>query len=325
MLKKRVFITRSILLDGPELLRSKGFEVDMNLEDRPLSYNELMAKAKNYDALITMLGDQIDQNFLSNNSHLKVISNYAVGFNNIDLSTASALNIPIGNTPGVLTEATAEIALGLLISSSRLFNEAQFHANQGLWKTFNPTGFLGHSLKNKTLGVMGFGRIGMRLAEMASNAFQMKILYTANSEKSNSLGALRVPLDELLAQSDFVSIHLPLNEQTKKILSTREFNLMKKTSVLVNTARGEVIDQDALLSALQKGQIFAAGLDVTDPEPLPTEHALFKLKNVIILPHIGSATYEARRAMSILAAEKIIAGLNGEKGIDWVNKKNLLP
>lgn len=321
-MKKRVFITRSILPDGLDLLRAKGFEVVVSPLERPMSYEELKEKAPHFDALITMLSDRIDKEFLEENSHLKVISNYAVGFNNIDIAKASSLKIPIGNTPDVLTEATAEVALGLMISASRQFHCAQKAAESGHWKNWHPTEHLGHALSHKTLGIVGMGRIGLRLAEMAALAFKMKIIYTANSEKTNCLKATRVSMDELLRESDFISLHVPLTAATKHLIGKKEFEAMKKNVVLINTARGEIIKQDDLIHALKKHQIFAAGLDVTDPEPLPLENELFKLKNAFILPHIGSATYEARRAMSVLAAENIMAGLEGRELKGWVNKKD---
>lgn len=313
MTKKKVFITRDILPDGLELLKSQGFEVEVNSEDRPLLYAELMEKAKKSDALITMLSDKIDQNFLEANSHLKVISNYAVGFNNIDLKTANRLTIAIGNTPDVLTEATAEIALGLMIAASRNFKEAANSAKDGRWTQFEPRGHLGHALRGKSLGIVGMGRIGLRLAEMAAHAFKMNILYTAHSEKNNSINAKKVSLDSLLQDSDFISLHVPLNPESRNLIGKNEFMQMKKEAVLINTSRGEVIDQDALIWALKEKKIFAAGLDVTTPEPLPLSSELFKLENVFILPHIGSATYEARRAMSIMCAKNIIAGLEGRE------------
>lgn len=322
-MKKKVFITRSILPEGPELMRERGLIVDVNELERPLTYDELKLKARNYDALITMLSDRIDEDFLNYNSHLKVITNYAVGFNNIDVLKASALNIPIGNTPDVLTEATAEIALGLMIAATRNFLSAEKSIEQGKWLNWGPRDHLGLALRGKTLGVVGFGRIGQRLAEMAFHAFGMKIIYAANNEKENSLGATKVELHDLLKNSDFISLHVPLNNSTRKLIGKNEFALMKKSAVLVNTARGETIDQDALIDALSNNTIFAAGLDVTDPEPLPRDHKLLQLKNAFILPHIGSATYEARSAMSILSAKNIILGLEGRELEACVNKKDL--
>ena len=317
-MKKKVIITRNILPDGLSLLESHGIAFDVNLSEKPLSYKELMEKACNADAIISMLSDNIDQRFLESNPHLKVIANYAVGFNNIDLMTARALNIRIGNTPDVLTEATAETALGLMIAAGRNFKGANSAVNDGRWKNWGPKDHLGFALRGKTLGVIGLGRIGMRLAEMAASAFKMQIIYTANSTKENTFGAKIVSLDELLSQSDYISIHAPLNASTKHLIGKDQFQKMRPHSVLVNTARGEIIDQDALIWALKEKLIFAAGLDVTEPEPLPLSSELLKLENVFILPHIGSATFEARREMSILCAKNIIAGLNGENLISEV-------
>lgn len=317
-MKKKVFITRNILPEGIELLKSKDLIVDINPEDRPLSYNELIETAKNYDALITMLSDSIDEQFLLKNSHLKVIANYAVGFNNIDIKTAKRLNIAVGNTPDVLTEATAEIALGLMIAAARNFNSAIKSAEEGRWKNWDPKGHLGCALKGKTLGIIGLGRIGLRLAEMANSAFKMKIIYSARKTKENTVGAEKVELDELLRTSDFISIHVPLTTDTRKLIGKNEFEKMKRNAVLVNTARGEIIDQDALVDALARKKIFAAGLDVTDPEPLPISCDLFKLENAIVLPHIGSATFEARKEMSLLCAKNIIAGIEGKKLVSQV-------
>jgi glyoxylate reductase len=318
--KKKVFITRPILNDGLELLLNQGFHVEVNDLNRPLTSEELSIKAQDFDALITMLSDKIDRDFLLKNSHLKVISNYAVGFNNIDLETASAQKILIGNTPDVLTEATAETALGLMIAASRNFLSAQKSASLGLWKNWEPIGHLGFGLSGKTLGVIGLGRIGLRLASMCSEAFKMKVIYTSQNEKQNSIGAKWVELPELLSSSDFISLHIPLNPKTHKMLGENEFKLMKKNAVLVNTSRGEVIDQEALIFALKNDLIFAAGLDVTDPEPLPKDNELFSLKNAIVLPHIGSGSFEARSAMSVLAAKNIIAGLKGFELPAWVNR-----
>jgi glyoxylate reductase len=311
---KRVYITRSILSDGARFLREQGLHVDVNEKEGPLSYSELKTLAGNYDALITMLSDQIDREFLEANPKLKIIANYAVGFNNIDVAAARELGIAVTNTPDVLTEATAETALGLMIAAARNFGEASASVSLGEWKSWAPKKHLGHALREKTLGIVGLGRIGGRLAEMASLAFKMNILYTSRTEhKETTVPAKRVELFELLEKSDFVSLHVPLSGTTKNLLGETEFKLMKKSAVLINTARGEIIDQEALIHALKTGQIFSAGLDVTTPEPLPLTSDLHKLNNVFILPHIGSATYEARREMSLLCAKNVLAGLNGWK------------
>lgn len=303
-----VFITREILPDGPNLLKQSGLNVKIFTENHVIDRNTLAEKIKNADALICMLSDNIDRDFLKANSHLKVISNYAVGFNNIDIKTATELGIPVGNTPDVLTNATAELAMSLMLGTARNLQTSMNSVHTGLWKDWNPTAFLGPELNNKTLGIIGFGRIGKRLAEIASKAFNMKIL----ESKTNTL-------DEILKNSDFVSLHVPLNDQTKNMIGLRELKLMKPSAILINTARGEIINQDDLIWALENKIIWGAGLDVTTPEPLPLDSKLLTFNNVLITPHIGSASLEARRAMSIIAAENILLGLKKEKLKGFVN------
>jgi len=304
----RVLITRQIPEVGPALLRENGFSISMHNGENPMTDLELNRAAKEADALLCTLSDRIDAQFLKQHSHLKVISNFAVGTNNIDLEAARSLNILVGNTPDVLTEATAEVALGLMLASSRQFRSAEANAREGHWRNWEPMGFLGHSLKGKTLGIIGMGRIGKRLAEMAQGAFSMKIISIKSSDSKEDF-------DHLLKTSDFISLHTPLNERTRNLIGKREFSLMKKDCILVNTSRGEVIDQEALYEALSSNKIFAAGLDVTAPEPLPPTHKLYSLQNLIILPHIGSATVEARNGMSLKAAENIVAALAGKMDI----------
>lgn len=303
-----VFITRDILPEGPNLLKNEGIKVEIFTENRAIDQETLYQKAKTADALITMLTDPINESFLLANSHLKVISNYAVGFNNIDIKKANELGIPIGNTPDVLTNATAELAMGLMLSCARNFTLSMASVRNGDWKDWSPTNFLGPEINNKTLGIIGMGRIGKRLSEMASAGFNMKIM----DSKS-------YPLDEILKNSDFISLHVPLNEKTKNMIGRRELELMKPTAILINTARGEVINQEDLITALENKIIWGTGLDVTTPEPLPLDSKLLQLKNVQTTPHIGSASFEARRNMSIIAAENIILGLKREKLKGFVN------
>lgn len=293
---KKVFVTRKLIEDGINLLREKGFEVEVSDKDEPLTAEELMKKAQKADALICTLSDHIDQKFLEANTHLKMITNYAIGTNNIDMDAAARFGIKIGNTPDVLTEATAEIAFGLMICAARNFRAAMKNAEEGAWKNFEPKGHLGHALLGKKLGVIGYGRIGKRLGEMASGAFRMEVVGFKRGDN----------LIEFLKDLDVLSIHIPLTPETKHFIGKKEIAVMKKTSIIVNTARGDVIDQDALYEALKNKEIFSAGLDVTSPEPLNPTHPLYKLSNVMILPHIGSATFEARRAMSLLCAENIL-------------------
>jgi glyoxylate reductase len=315
--KKKVFITRPILPEGLEYLQSNGIDFEMRAENSPISGLELKKKALEVDALITMLSDPIDKDFLEKSSHLKVITNCAVGFNNIDIKTATELRIPIGNTPDVLTEATAEIAFGLMIACARNFKTASKDAMEGRWGSWHINAYIGQGLRGKTLAIIGYGRIGKRVAKMGEAAFGMKILSFRSKDTKEKLA-------EILSSADIISIHTPLVKETRNLISTAEFSLMKPTAILINTSRGEVLDQDALYIALKNKTIWAAGLDVTTPEPLSPDHPLYKLDNTFILPHIGSATIEARTAMSVLAAKNIVAGLSGDLSQgNFINKSEL--
>lgn len=296
---KKVFVTRNILPDGLLLLKENHLQVEVWPHERPMTKNELNEAAKQADALITMLSDTIDAEFLLANRHLKAISNYAVGLNNIDLKSARELNIKIGNTPDVLTEATAETALGLMISCARNFKAAQANASSGSWKTWEPMGFLGQSLHKKKLGIIGAGRIGRRTAEMAKAAFLMDVTFYKREDC----------LREFLKDLDVISLHVPLTNETRGLFGKEEFKAMKKSAIFINTARGEIVDQDALYEALKNQSLFSAGLDVTSPEPLPAQHPLFTLENVLILPHIASATFEARAQMSLICGKNILRAL----------------
>ncbi len=297
---KKVFVTRKILTEGLDLLAKNGFEVEVTTKDEPLTPSELREKSKSADALICTMADSINKDFLEKNTHLKIITNYAVGVNNIDLEAAKELGITIGNTPDVLTEATAETAFGLMICAARNFRSAIRNAEEGHWKHFEPQGHLGYALKGKVLGIVGYGRIGKRLGEMAHGAFGMEVRGYKRGED----------LIAFLKDIDVLSLHIPLTPESRHIIGKKEIAALKKTAIIVNTARGDVIDQDALYEALKNKEIFSAGLDVTTPEPLIPTHPLYSLPNVMILPHIGSATFEARRAMSILCAENIMKAFN---------------
>lgn len=294
---KKVYITRDVLDAGINLLKDKGFSVLVWTEDRPMTAMELNMAAQEVDALWCTMADSINKKFLMDNKHLKIITNYAVGTNNIDIQAATQLGIIIGNTPDVLTEATAETALGLMICASRNFKAAMKNAENGQWSHFQPKGFLGPELKGKTIGIVGHGRIGKRMGEMCAGAFAMKVKAFKRNEN----------LIEFLHDVDVLSLHVPLTTETKHIIGRKEIAAMKSSAIIINTARGDVIDQDALYEALKENKIFSAGLDVTSPEPLIPTHPLYSLPNVIILPHIGSATFEARTEMSLLCARNIIA------------------
>lgn len=316
MTKKKIFITQKIMKNGPELLKSKGYEVEVWPKASPVPPHILQEKLLTCHGLISMLGDKFDSELLTKAKNLEVIANYAVGFNNIDISAATQNKICVGNTPGVLTDATADLAMALLLNLSRMISPASKNVIDGEWNKWEPLGFLGRSLKGKTLGVFGLGRIGQAFAKRCVDGFGMKLLYTSRSEKA--FGE-RVDLETLLIKSDVISIHSPLTSETELLFNKSNLSKTKKDCILINTARGEIIDQQALAELLRADHFFGVGLDVTAPEPLPKEHELLKFKNVLITPHIGSADLETRQAMSELAARNIIAAFAGEPLPGFVN------
>ena len=280
-------------------------DVDLWPEQLPPPYDVLRERVKDCDGLVSLLTDRIDGPLLDAAPRLKVVSNFAVGFNNVDVPACTARGVCVGNTPGVLTDATADTAVMLLLAAARRLAESAADAKAGRWLTWEPLGWLGQDLAGRTLGIVGMGRIGFAVAKRLHHGWGMKVLYTEQvprPEADKELGAKRVELDELLAQSDFVSAHVDLNPSTKGMFGSAQFKKMKRTAVFVNTARGPLVDQAALAEALRTGTIFAAGLDVTDPEPLPPDHELYTLPNCVIVPHIASATVETRNAMARLCA-----------------------
>jgi len=263
------------------------------------------------EGIFCLLVDRIDSNLLDAAPRLRVISNMAVGYDNVDVAACTAHKIPVGNTPGVLTSATADLAMALLLSSARGVPKAVMDARDGLWQTWNPISWLGADLNDATLGLVGLGKIGKAVAHRA-RAFGLNILYTDTKrqiETEAELGLSYVPLDDLLRASDFVSLHCPLTPETRGLINEKTLKRMKQSAVLINTARGPVVETDSLAKALREGWIAAAGLDVTDPEPLPPDHVLYDLPNCLISPHIGSATHGTRRRMAELACENLLAGL----------------
>lgn len=314
---KNIFVTRDMVDAGLKFLQDKGLEVEVYPGKGPMPYQELKTKAREFKILITMLNDKIDREFLLENPQLKMIANNAVGFNNIDLITASELGIKVSNTPDVLTEATAEVAVGLTLSVLRNFKEGISDIDHNRFQSFDPKGYLGTSLFHKTVGIVGMGRIGQKTAEVFKNGFNCKILYTSNTSES-SLGT-KVTLEELLKNSDVVSLHVPMREENRNLISKKELEKMKSTAIIINTARGEVINQMDLVWALKNKIIAGAGLDVTSPEPLPTNHELLTLKNCTILPHVGSANKETRAEMSMLCAYNILDFLEGKNPRNCLN------
>lgn len=319
--KARVYISRMIP-DVPLKMLESECEVHIWQEDVPPPRPKLLDELALADGVISMLTEKIDRESLDAAPKLKVISNYAVGYDNVDVSTATERKIPVGNTPGVLTETTADQAFALLLASARRVIEGVAYVRNDEWKTWNPIQLLGRDVSGATLGIIGLGRIGYAMAKRAQG-FGMRILYHggSNSEFAEKSGAENVDLDTLLQQSDFVSIHTPLTESTQGLIGEREFTLMKETAILINTARGGIVDTDALVTALQNGSITSAALDVTDPEPIPANHPLVNMPNCIVVPHLGSATWQTRERMGILAVENLLAGLAGEPLPHCVNPK----
>jgi lactate dehydrogenase-like 2-hydroxyacid dehydrogenase len=320
--KPRVFVTRQIPEGGWAIVREAS-DAQIWTGDLPPPRDVLLEKVRGLDGLLCLLTDRVDEELLeAAGPSLRVISNYAVGYDNVDVPVATARGIPVGNTPGVLTETTADMAFTLLMSAARRVVEAADYVRAGKWRTWGPTLLLGHDIHGATLGIVGMGRIGQALARRASG-FEMRVLYYdpyCDPDKAPYVGVgLRCELDELLAESDFVSLHVPLTEDTHHMFDARTLAIMKSTAVLVNTSRGPVVDPDALYDALVQGAIAYAALDVTEPEPLPGDHKLLTLPNCLVVPHIASASYATRTRMAVMAAENLLAGLRGEPLPNCVN------
>ena len=312
-----VFVTRPLPAPGIDLLVESGFEVRANGEDRPLQRAELIAGIEQADALLCMLSDRIDVEVLEAAPLLRVISNYAVGFDNIDVAAARQRGVEVTTTPGVLTDATADLAWALLFAAARNLGAGERLVRAGEWTGWAPTQLLGEPLRHQTLGIVGMGAIGQAVARRAQG-FGMNVVYfnrnKVASEIETSLGAEFVSLDELLRRSDFISLHAPLNDQSRHMFDARAFRLMKSTAVLVNTGRGALIDEAELVNVLREGRIAAAGLDVYEFEPKITD-GLLTLDNVVLAPHLGSASTLARGDMVRLCCENIVEVLAGRPAV----------
>jgi glyoxylate reductase len=270
----------------------------------------LIAMLPQAEGLFVLLTIPVTETMLRRASRLRVISNMAVGVDNIDVAACTRRNIPVGNTPGVLTESTADLTMALLLSIARKIPEASLDARQGRWVTWSPAGWLGMELNGSILGIIGMGKIGQAVACRALG-FGMQVIFTDPQIKSVS-GGSQVSLDELLERSDVISLHAPLTPETRGMINPNTLSKMKQSSILINAARGPLVDTSALTVALQEGKIAATAIDVTEPEPLPPSHPLYSLPNCLIVPHIGSATQQTRRRMAELACANLIAGLHGE-------------
>ncbi len=287
----------------------------------PVPREVLEKEVADATGLITLITDTIDADLMAMAPNLKVIANYAVGFDNIDVHAAAKKGIHVTNTPDVLTHATADLAMALLLAAARRIPEAERFIRNGMWKAWTPTLLVGKDVYGATLGIIGFGRIGQAMAERGKG-FQMKMLYHDQRrypELEEKLGIEHRPLDDLLAAADYVSIHVPLTNDTHHLIGERELALMKRDGILINTARGTVVDEAALINALTEGIIGGAGLDVFAEEPLPMDSKLYQLANVVMVPHIGSASWNARRQMAVVAARNVAAVLRGEAPHDPVN------
>jgi len=269
------------------------------------------------EGLLSLLTIPVTEELLAKAPNLRVVSNMAVGVDNIDIDACTKRGIPVGNTPGVLTESTADLTMALILSIARNIPGASRDALEGKWKTWLPAGWLGMELHGATLGIIGMGKIGQAVARRA-HGFGMQILFTDPNQVSTPLNH-KVNLEQLLQQSDIVSLHAPLTVQTRGMINQTTLTLMKRSAILINAARGPLVDTSALLHALVENKIAAAALDVTDPEPLPPSHPLYNLTNCLIVPHIGSATHTTRREMAELACRNLIAGLRGERLPHCVN------
>ncbi len=315
----KIFITRKIPEAGILLLKKKGFEVSVYKKDNAISRKELFNKIKDCDGVITLLSDKIDKEAIDKMGKCKVIANYAVGFNNIDVEYAKNKGIVVTNTPEVLTDSTADLAMALVLACARKIPESEEFVRSKKFKGWAPELFLGTELRNKYFGILGAGRIGTEVAKRAY-AFGCKILYYSNSKNQyleSMLKAKKLPLNSILKKSDIISLHLPLNQKSKNLLSKEKLSLLKPSSIFINTARGEILDESYLIKMLKQNKVASAGFDVYQNEPNLNKE-FYNLKNVVLLPHIGSATVEARNKMSLLAAKNVIAVLSGKRAITLV-------
>jgi glyoxylate reductase len=317
-----IYITRKLPTDIVQVLH-KHYEVGMwDKEYVPVPKDVLLKEVSKADALLTMLSDKIDSDVLEAGKKLKVVANFAVGFNNIDIKTATERGIAVCNTPDVLTDTTADLTFSLLLATARRIVEAAEYIKKDLWKGSSPLFFAGHDVHHKTIGIVGMGRIGETVAKRATG-FDMNILYYNRSRKleaERELGAQYTPFNDLVKQSDFIVCLTPLTEETKHLFTREVFQQMKPTAIFINVSRGPVVDEKALYQALVEGEIAGAGLDVFEVEPINASHPLLQLPNVVAIPHIGSSTIDTRITMMNLCMDNIMQVLAGEQPKTLVNK-----
>ena len=323
-MKPRVYVTRLLPKEAMDKINSY---CDAKTWDGPLPppRQVLMENVVDIEGLVSLLTDKIDAELMDKAPKLKVISNYAVGFDNIEIPEATKRGIIVGNTPGVLTETTADLTFALLLAAARRVVEGDKEVRAGKWKTWGPMTLLGQDIHGATLGIVGLGRIGAAVARRAKG-FGMKIMYydvVRQNKAEEELGIQYAGLDKVLSESDFITTHTNLTKETHHLIGAKQFEMMKRTCILVNTSRGPIVDNMALYEALRNKKIAYAALDVTEPEPMPADHPLLKLDNVIVVPHIASASVATRTKMGLMAADNLIAGLKGEMPPNPVNPEVL--
>jgi glyoxylate reductase len=314
--RPRVFVARRLPEEGLAPL-AEALEVDLWPDELPPPRATLLERVRGMDGLLALLTDRVDDELLdAAGPGLRVVSNFAVGFDNIDVPACTRRGIPVGNTPGVLTETTADLAWALLMAAARRLPEGYDYVRAGKWRTWGPLLLLGSDIHHATIGIVGFGRIGREIAKRA-RGFDMTILvhdaFPPTVEDQASLGVESVSMDELLARSDFVTLHVNLTPETRHLIRADALARMKPTAILVNTSRGPVVDQVALAAALREGTIAGAALDVTDPEPMAPDDPLLSLANCLVVPHIASASRATRGKMAAMAAANLLAGVRGER------------
>lgn len=313
----KLFITRELPRAAMKILKD-NFEIMVNPYDRVLSKFEIQEGTKWCDLLLCLLSDTIDRKIIATNTNLKAIINYAVGYDNIDMIAANQFHIPVTNTPGVLTNATADLTWALILAVARRIPEVDRFMKAGKFKGWSPMLLLGHELSGKTLGIIGAGRIGKAVMKRASG-FDMNVIYCdAESSVPKSFKAKKTDMTSLLKESDVISLHVPLNNQTHHLIGEKELAIMKQNAILINTSRGPVIDEKAMVTALKENRIAGAGLDVYENEPVMSP-GLEECSNAVLLPHVGSATYEARTKMGLICVENALAILQGKKPPNLVN------
>ncbi len=321
-MRPKVYATFHLPPPGEELLRD-ACDLVVHQGEGPPGRDELIRNLQGAEALVCILTTPIDKDVIAAAGRLKIISTMSVGFEHIDVAAASARGIYVGYTPGVLTDATADLAFSLLMAAARRIAEADRFVRSGSWKRWSPTLLLGQSIWGKTLGIVGFGRIGQAVAQRA-RGFNMRVLYTDEARRSpdeeQQLAVEYRPLDALIRESDFISLHVPLNDATRHLIDGERLKAMKPSAILVNTSRGPVVDQQALTAALKEGRIAGAGIDVYEAEPIAANDPLLALDNVVLLPHIGSATHETRGKMAEIAARNVLNVLGGRKPLHAVNE-----